>query len=193
MEEFGGLMGFRVSDLIDTYGFKNHELEIYNYPDKKLLAEKSITGIFLGYYERWDSIKNYKTSKDNGFVEYDKELEGCYFNFEKIDNYQHGIHDYFKFLKFGFGRATDQLSYSVRRKLLSRPDAIKLAQKLEGKYPKSYMGKSLKDILKKINVTESEFVKICDSFTNKKIFKTNNLNELIKDENNNLIKIKYDN
>jgi len=193
MEEFGGLIGFRVSDLIDTYDFTNYELEIYKYPDLKALKEKAIRGIFLGYYERWDSIRNFKKSKDNGFEEFNGELEGCYFNFEKIDNYQHGIHDYFKFLKFGFARATDQLSYSVRRGLIPRSDAIKLAQKLEGKFPSSYMNKSLLNILKKINMTETEFIKICDSFTNKKIFKTDASNELIKDKDNNLIKIKYDN
>ena len=63
MEEFGGLIGFRVSDLIDNYNFKKHELEIYNYPDAKFLKEKSVLGIFLGYYERWDSIKILKFQK----------------------------------------------------------------------------------------------------------------------------------
>ena len=193
MEEFGGLIGFRVSDLIENHNFKKHELEIYNYPDTKILKEKSISGIFLGYYERWDSIKNFNISKEYGFKEYEKDLEGCYFNFEKIDNHQHGIHDYFKFLKFGFGRATDQLSFCVRRKLLSRSEAIKMAQKIEGKYPKSYMKKPLKDILKKINIKEKKFSQLCDTFTNKKIFKTNNFDKLIKDKNNNLIKINYDN
>ena len=193
MEEFGGLIGFRVSDLIDIYNFKNHELEIYKYPSAKHLKDKSIKGIFLGYYERWDSIRNYEISKKNGFKEFKPELEGCYFNFEKIDNFQHGIHDYFKFLKFGFARATDQLSYSVRRGLISRADAITLAPKIEGKYPESYMGKSLEKILQKINVSKEEFNKISDSFTNKKIFKTNKFNELVRDKNSNLIKMNYDN
>jgi hypothetical protein len=51
LEEFGGLIGFRVSDLYENYNFKSHELEIYNYPDQKILEEKSIMGIFLGFYE----------------------------------------------------------------------------------------------------------------------------------------------
>lgn len=192
MEEFGGLIGFRVSDLIDNYNFKKHELEIYNYPDAKTLKEKSILGIFLGYYERWDSIKNFKISKDYGFKEFNGDLEGCYFNFEKIDNYQHGIHDYFKFLKFGFGRATDQLSYQIRRGKIKRSEAINIVRKIEGKYPISYMGKSTKNILDKINVTQEQFIKICDQFTNKNIFKTNQANQLIK-ENGNLVKLNYDN
>ncbi len=192
MEEFGGLIGFRVSDLIESYNFKKHELEIYNYPDIKILKEKSILGIFLGYYERWDSVQNFNISKNNGFKEYDKDLEGCYFNFEKIDNYQHGIHDYFKYLKFGFGRATDQLSYQIRRGKIKRSDAIKIVKKIEGKYPLSYMGKSINNILSKININEKKFIEICDQFTNKNIFKTNQANQLIK-ENGNLIKLNYDN
>lgn len=190
MEEFGGLIGFRVSDLIESYDFKPHELEIYNYPDSNILKEKSILGIFLGYYEKWDSIHNFNISKDNGFKEYKEDLEGCYFNFEKIDNYQHGIHDYFKFLKFGFARATDQLSYQIRRGKIKRSDAIKIVKEIEGKYPKSYMGKSIIDILKKINMDEKKFIEICDQFTNKNIFKTNQANQLVKD-NGDLIKLNY--
>lgn len=193
MEEFGGLIGFRVSDLIENHDFKKHELEIYNYPSKEILKQNSILGIFLGYYERWDSLRNYEISKNNGFTDYEHNLEGCYFNFEKIDNYQHGIHDYFKYLKFGFARATDQLSYMIRRGKIDRKEGLKLAQKLEGKYPRSYMGKSLDKILSKIDVTENDFIKICDNFTNKKIFKSDQSGKLIKDKDGSLTKIKYDN
>ena len=193
MEEFGGLIGFRVSDLIENYGFKKHELEIYNYPSKEILKQKSILGISLGYYERWDALRNYEVAKNNGFLDYQPNLEGCYFNFEKIDNYQHGIHDYFKYLKFGFARATDQLSYMIRRNKISREDGIRLAQKTEGKYPISYMGKSLTKILTKIEISEKKFLKICDDFTNKKIFKTDQGGKLVKDNSGSLTKLKYDN
>ena len=131
---------------------KKNELEIYDYPAQNILKKKSILGIFLGYYERWDSLRNYEVSKDNGFLAYEPELEGCYFNFEKIDNHQHGIHDYFKFLKFGFARATDQLCYMIRRNKITRENAINLVKKLEGKYPKSYMGKSLDQILSQLPI-----------------------------------------
>ena len=53
------------------------------------------------------------------------------------------------------------------------------------------MGKSTKKILDKINVTEEQFIKTCDQFTNKNIFKTNQANQLIK-ENGNLVKLNYD-
>ena len=193
MEEFGGLIGLRVSDLVEEHNFSKKDLNIYNYPSKEELEKFSVKSIFLGYFEKWDSIRNYKIAKKNGFSEYNLELEGCYFNFEKLDNYQHGIHDYFKFLKFGFARATDQLCYSVRRKLISRDEAIEKAKSLEGKFPNSYLGKPLSEILKKINLSLDDFIKICDKFTNKKIFKCDQSGKLIKNDNGNLEKSNYDN
>lgn len=193
MEEFGGLIGLRVSDLVENYDFSEKDLNIYIYPTEEELSKFPVKGIFLGYYEMWDSMRNYKISKKNGFTEYKDTVQGCYFNFEKIDNYQHGIHDYFKFLKFGFGRATDQLSYSVRRGLISRKNAIEKAKSLEGKFPTSYLNKSLDQILKKINVSLEEFNKACDKFTNKKIFKCDQSGTIIKNEKNELTKISYDN
>ena len=148
--------------------------------------------MFLGYYEKWDPYRNYDSAKKNGFENYNGDLEGCYFNWEKIDNYQHGIHDYFKYLKFGFGRATDQLSYLIRSKKISRENAIKKIKNLEGNFPKSYMDKSLVEILKKIDMSLEDFKKICNRFTNKKIFECDQGGNLRFDDYGNLIKkVKY--
>lgn len=193
LEEFGGLIGLRVSDLTENHNFNKEDLNIYQYPSEKDLISFPVKSIFLGHYEKWDSLRNFDISKKNGFSEFKPNVEGCYFNFEKIDNYQHGIHDYFKFLKYGFGRATDQLSYLVRRKKISRKEAIIKVKEHEGNFPKSYLGKSLKDILDKIELNLDEFKNICDKFTNKKIFKCDQSGKLIFNENGNLEKIKYDN
>ena len=193
MEEFGGLIGLRVSDLAEVHKFSKKDLNIYNYPSAEELEKFSIKSIFLGYFEMWDSIRNYRISKENGFLEYNPSLEGCYFNFEKLDNYQHGVHDYFKFLKFGFARATDQLCYSVRRNLISRDEAINKVKNLEGKFPISYLGKPLSEILKRIDLSLEDFIKICDKFTNKKIFKSDQAGRLLKDKDGNLEKQNYDN
>ena len=39
MEEFGGLIGFRVSDLIENHGLKKNELMLYDYPDRKIFKK----------------------------------------------------------------------------------------------------------------------------------------------------------
>ena len=51
-------------------------------------------------------------------------VEGSLVNYENLDNVQTGIHDYFKFLKYGFGRATDLACLHIRRGRLRRDEAI---------------------------------------------------------------------
>ena len=187
LEEFGGLLGMRVSDLSESYGFKSKDLNPYKYPSVSELSEFKVLGLFLGYYEPWDNLRNAEIAKKNGFVTFDKPIENGFFDCEKLDNNQHGIHDYFKFLKYGFGRATDQLCFMIRKNLITRKEALDCVKKNEGKFPLSYLGKPLEQILKKIDMPLDEFKKICEKFTNKKLFKCNQANELIKDEDGNLI------
>ena len=186
MEEFGGFLGLRVSDLINHYNFKRKDLLPYIYPDDSLIEEKKIKALFLGYYFNWNNFNNFKIAQSKGFSSLKKPAEGTNLTYEKIDNHQHGIHDYFKYLKYGFGRSTDQASWMVRQNLITREEGIKLVRKNDGQYPSSYMGKSLKDILNQIDLSIDQFNKICDQFTSKEIFKCNQAGELIKDENGNL-------
>ena len=172
LEEFGGLIGLRVSDLTDIYEFKKKDLIPYFYPEADILEKNNITGIFLGHYLPWNSMENAVVAKENGFSYFYDDVEGSYFKYENLDNLQHGIHDYFKFLKFGFGRATDQLCISIRRGIIKRSHAINLVKKIEGKFPWSYLGVNLEDILNYIGMTFDEFENIADQFTNYKLFKT---------------------
>jgi len=74
----------------------------------------------------------------------------------------------------------------IRQKIINRDEGIKLVRENDGKYPASYLGKKLNDILKEIDLTIDDFNKICDRFTNKEIFKCNQAGELIKDDKGNL-------
>ena len=84
------------------------------------------------------------------------------------------------------------MSNLVRRKLITRKEGIDKIKKFDGNFPKTYLGKSLKEIIENIEIDTDEFMEICDKFTNKDLFKVNNKNELIRDENNNLIKKFHD-
>ena len=60
---------------------------------------------------------------------------------------------FFKFLKFGFGRATDLVSVSLRRGRITRKQGLELIKLHDGKYPWTYLDKPLDQILGKIDVT----------------------------------------
>ena len=165
----------------------------YSYPSDDELQRVGVTGIFLGYYLPWDGYQNALIAEGHGFETYSKFVEGSIADYENLDNYQTGIHDYFKFLKYGFGRATDLACLHVRRGRLMREDALNLVKRHDGKFPWIYLGCPIENILKEINMTLDEFIKVCNRFTNKKLFVCESKGNLVKDQYGNLTKVNYDN
>ena len=193
LEEFGGLLGLRVSDLLGQEGIEAKHLIQYTYPTDEELARVGVTGLFLGYYLPWDGYANALYAQGHGFSTYDRPVEGSLVNYENLDNAQTGIHDYFKFLKYGFGRATDLACLHIRRGRLSRADAVRLVKRHDGKFPWVYLGTPLEEILKSIDMTLDEFIRVCDRFTNKKLFVCDARGNLVKDRDGNLTRINDDN
>ena len=188
LEEFGGLLGLRVSDLADVYGISKRDLIPYTYPTKDELLKSNVTAVFLGQFFAWDGLSNFKVSAEHGFKPFSQDVEGSFGNYENLDNHQTGIHDYFKFLKFGFGRATDIVSMHIRRGRMSRSEAIAIVNERDGKFPLSYLGKPLDQILSPLEISLDEFVEVCDKFTNREIFLTDASGNLVKDSQGNLKK-----
>ena len=193
LEEFGGLLGLRVSDLSEAYGFSESDLIPYQYPSDDELARVGVTGLFLGHYMQWDGLSNALIAQANGLTTYHEVIEGSAVNYENLDNHQTGIHDYFKFLKFGFGRATDISSLHVRRGRISRQGALDIVRKSDGRFPWSYLGKPLSKILEPLQMSVDEFTAVCDQFTNRRLFMMDSEGHLLKDRNGNLTKVNYDN
>lgn len=193
LEEFGGLLGLRVTDLVGQADIEQKHLVPYTYPSDKELARVGVTGIFLGYYKQWDGLSNALVAAAHGFESYPTTVEGSIVNYENLDNEQMRIHDYFKYLKYGYSRATDWACWHIRRGRLSREQARKLVDRHEGKFPWSYLGCDLETILEEIGMTLDEFTAVCDKFTNKKIFKTDRRGNLLRNHNGDLIRINNDN
>lgn len=160
LEEFGGLLGLRVSDL----GFPARKLVQYTYPTDEELKRVGVTGLFLGYFLDWDGYHNYMVSKANGFTPYDKTVEGSLFSYENLDNAYTGIHDYFKYLKYGFGRATDLACNHIRRGRITRDEALAMVKGQDGAFPHSYLGVSLDTILEELGMTRGQFDAVCERF-----------------------------
>lgn len=170
LEEFGGLLGMRVGDLVRTFGFTESEVEFYQYPSTREIEELGVKGIFLGQFVPWDGFTNSLVALNHGFSSYHSVIEGSFVNYENLDNLQAGIHDYFKYLKFGFGRASDLASMYIRRGRIPREQAVRIVRLRDGMYPSTYLGVPLSEILGKIGLTIKEFNEICDRYTNLKLF-----------------------
>lgn len=167
LQEYGGLNGLRVGDLIDQKVGTEKELHLYTYPNLDL---KTTNGIFLGQFFAWDGLENAIIAGQNGFKYWYGPVEGVGYAYENLDNHQTGVHDYFKYLKFGFGRATDLVNNHIRRDRIKREEGKAILLQYDGKYPATYLGVSLEEILDPLEITIPEFLEICNKFANKDLF-----------------------
>lgn len=184
LEEFGGLLGNRVSDMIGVQGLTEKDLYFYTYPSDEEIQKVGLTGLFLGYYFKWDYKVNLKVSKEHGFSTTDRPVETTYENFENLDCYSNHVHDYLKYCKYGFGRATDNACIDIRLGYIDRKQGVKLVNKYDGRVPT----KAIKKYLEFSGFSEEEFQKIVDSFTNKKIFKRDENGKFIRDYDGSLVR-----
>ncbi len=191
LEEFGGLLGLRVSDLAGQVGIEARHLLPYRYPTDEDLRRVGVTGIFLGYYFPWDGLSNALIAQAFGFETFPTNIEGSLAGYENLDNYQTGIHDYFKYLKFGFGRTTDIVNNHIRRGRLSRDLGLEVVKRHDGRYPSSYLGRPLREILAEIGMTVEEFDRVCDRFTNRRLFQLDNKGQPMRQPDGSLIKVNY--
>lgn len=170
LEEFGGLLGQRLSDLVDEGLLSASEARVFQYPTDEELKESGVTGLFLGYFLPWDGFRSALLATAHGFESSPTPHGGGLLNYENLDNRQTAIHDYFKYLKYGFGRVTDHVSMQIRRGRLTRSEGVQIVREHDGRFPEICIDQRLDDVLAKIDLTRDEFEKIADDFTNLSIF-----------------------
>ena len=185
LEEFGGLLGLRVEDMASpATGLTKEQLSLWRYPSDGELRAAQIRGLFMGYYFKWNFRPQTALMQTFGFSLKKGHVEGTYSNFENLDEEMQALHDHLKFVKFGFGRATDHACIDIRNGRITRDDGIKLVKRYDGKLPK----KSIAAFLKYTGMSKAELGSIIDSFTNKAIFMTDTAGNLKRDKQGELIK-----
>ena len=190
LEKYGGFWLDRVKPTVMTrYGIDVRDLKPYIYPSDEDLKRVGITGIFLGQYIKYDIYKELEIVEKLGFSRNPEPKEGTYTDWENLDTKYTGMHDYFKWIKYGFSRATDHASIDIRAGRITRQEGLKLVKEYEGRIPEKYF----QDFLTDMQITRDEFYKIVDKFTNKDLFKKDARENLIRDERGNLQKIQFDN
>jgi N-acetyl sugar amidotransferase len=193
-EQYGTRVGGQSNSFVGPevmlkHGIDRKFLNPYIYPSDEEIKQVGVTGIFLGSFIRWNIKEQLQKVRDLGFTLHDGPSEGTFTNYENLDNKIQGIHDYFKWLKFGYGRATDNASVQIRLNWINREEAMKLVKEHEGKLPERY----LDEFLEQWDMSRDEFLQITEKFTNKELFKKDENGNLIRDEFGNIEKINYDN
>ena len=120
------------------------------------------------YFENWDSYRNFVISKKYmGYEESKKNNVGTYTNFGQNDTSLYDLHCYLMYLKFGFGRATQDIGIDIRRGAMTREQGLELVKIYDNEFPEY----ALEDYLNYFKLTKKDFFKIIDKHANKKLFK----------------------
>ena len=119
------------------------------------------------YYENWDSYRNYLIAKEHcGLQEREEQNTGTYTNFAQNDNVLYDLHTYLMYLKFGFGRATQDAGIDIRRGAMTRDQAIQLASLYDNELPETYVG----EYLNYYQMSRAEFDKVLKKWVNTELF-----------------------
>jgi N-acetyl sugar amidotransferase len=174
-EKYAANSGITPKFFSRKHGIEYKYLKNYDLPSDAEL--KKTNAVFASYFFKWDSQTNLRIAKKYGFKSLKKRGEGTYRNFVGIDEKINRIHQYLKYLKFGYGRATDHACEDIRSGKISRTKAKKLVMKFD-RVPISKF--YYKEFINLIGINENFFFATLRKYTNKKLFNIQKKNFLFK-------------
>ena len=124
-------------ELIDeSENVTQKEMAVFQYPSDMELETLGVRGLYLDNFIRWDAQKQHEDMIR--LYGYESGEQDRTFNpYENVHCFvSAGIQDYLKYLKFGYGRASDHAVRDIRLKRMTREEAIELAVKFDRKKPR---------------------------------------------------------
>jgi len=140
--------------LVDQAGGLTAQImQVFEYPKDDELEQARTRGIYLGNFIRWDAQEQIERMIEKYGYETDGE-ERTFNRYETIGcHHNAGLHDYIKFLKFGYGKATDHASRDIRLRRFTREDGAEFVKRYEQLKPKD-----MQLFLDWIDMTEEELM-----------------------------------
>ena len=174
------MRGFEPEDLINMQesGLDASDLGPYFYPSDEEIESLDMRGIYLSNYINWDARKQTEEIiKNYGFEPLEYERDRTFNKYDKIEDAANGTHDYLKYLKFGYGRATDDASTEIRHGRMTREEGIQKVLKHDSQRPQD-----LDFMLEFLEISEEEFLNSIDHLRDKSIWEKDiNGNWITKD------------
>ena len=160
------LRGYEWYDMM-KHGLKEKDMIWAKYPSDEEILETGARGIYLGNFFKWDPNKQTELVMDKyNWEPAEKPFERTYRTMSNLDDrYENGIHDLMKFVKFGYGRASDHASKDIRTGYMSRDVGIEMVRKYD-----SVISSDLYYWLDYVDMSEDEFWSIADSFRDPRVW-----------------------
>ena len=155
---------------LDQIGVPYNELTQWTYPDDDQIKALGLKATHWSYFENWDSAKCAELAiREFGLVSR-KAQKASYIEFAQNDTSLYDLHTYLMFLKFGFGRATQDAGIDIRRGAMTREEGFKMVALYDEIYPEQY----IQTYLNYYQITKDELDDIFDKWANKDLLHKRN-------------------
>lgn len=164
------LKGFDIDELIEGTDISRADMYFYTIPNIDAMKAKGIKAVWLQYYAKeWSQVYNADFAIARGLwgrTRVDLHDIGRYRRYTALDSDLQIANQMIKYLKFGFGFATDEACYDIREGRLTREDATLLVKEYDGRCGEKYI-----DIAcNYLGITKDEFWNVVDKYVNRELF-----------------------
>ena len=162
--------GFDWPFFVDIEGITSKEMEPWKYPSDASIKELDLKQIHLGHYIPWEANDHLQMMvSDYDFEVSDVPFERTYRTGSNLDDiHENGIHDYLKYIKFGYGRCTDHASKDARANKLTREEGISRIGQMD-----HIKSRDLQRWLEYVDMNEDTFDRIADHFRDPRVWAWN--------------------
>ena len=152
--------GYRAGEFAADY-LPDRDLAPFKTPSREEIEKVGVIGVHLGNYIFWDGERQMEILRDRyGWKE--GNVEGTYKCYKSVECRMPGMHDFTKFLKRGYGRATDHVAQDRRAGLMTASEGNRLIREFDPRTPEM-----LKEYLDISGYSEEEFYAIMDKHRQK--------------------------
>ena len=161
---------------LEESGFRRRDLYWYNYPSVEDFERAKLRIVYLGYYMRdFNDVVNSRFAIERGLevrqgMHALPEFTGSINPADAVDDDFVHVNQFLKYLKFGFGKVTQQAGVKVRHKQITRADALALVEKYDGKCSSYYIGR----LCAYLGMSEEEFTAAAEGFRDRDLWQLNN-------------------
>ena len=157
------MMGYTANEIIKNQSILNEkDLLPFTYPHDNEIEAIGVKGIFLSNYMPWDTKKQHELMIEK----YDYktlDIERTIDKYNDVDSLLYtDLHDYIKYIKYGYGKITDHLTREIRWKRISRNNAIDIFDNYNLENKPKYFFK----FINWLEMYENKFFEIIESFRN---------------------------
>lgn len=172
------LRGYDWHDFVGEDGIQEKDMLWGKYPDDEEIERVGVRGIFISNYFGWNQNIHSKEMIDRyGFEVNPLPFDRTYKRDSNLNNiHDNGIHDYMKYVKFGYGRVTDHVCRDIRNGDMTRDEGIRLVRQYDHVVP-SDIGRWLEYT----GMSYEEMVEIADRFRDPRAWVKNEYGQWIKD------------